>query len=181
MTTLPIRHLVLASACLLLSVCVAAQTASTDNTVRLADGAASPAARVADLAFLAGSWRGPGVDGGDSEEIWAEPAAGQMMGVFRQFRDGKPRFYEFMLMSEVGDTVELRIKHFNPDVTGWEEKDKYTTFKLVKVEGQNAWFSGLTFKRQGNSLKIYLALRRGGPGSGPGSGLMSGSEGEERP
>ena len=85
-----------------------------------------------------------------------------MMGVFRQFRDGKPRFYEFMLMSEVGDTVELRIKHFNPDVTGWEEKDKYTTFKLVKVEGQNAWFSGLTFKRQGNSLKIYLALRRGG-------------------
>jgi hypothetical protein len=135
----------------------------TENTLRLADGAGPGAARIADFTFLVGSWRGRGIEQAEAEEIWAQPAGGQMMGVFRQFKpDGTPRFYEFMLLTEVEASVELRLKHFNPDATGWEEKDKYVRFRLAKVEPAAAWFHGLTFRREDQRLRIDLAMRQAG-------------------
>lgn len=131
---------------------------STPNTVRLADGAARPSATVSSLAWLTGRWKGEGL-GGSVEEAWAEPAGGAMVGYFRLVRDGKPVFYEIMTLLEVEGSVELRLKHVNPDMTGWEEKADFVTFRLVKLDGGAAYFSGLTFRRSGDRLEIYLALR----------------------
>ena len=47
-------------------------------------------------------------------------------------------------------------------MTGWEEKNDFVTFKLVKLEGTAAHFSGLTMRRSGDSLEVFLALRSGG-------------------
>ncbi|MBA3887743.1 MAG: hypothetical protein H0X67_18745 [Acidobacteria bacterium] len=85
-----------------------------------------------------------------------------MVAYFRLVKDGKPVFYEIMTLLEHEGSLELRLKHVNPDMTGWEEKNDFVTFRLVKQEGTSAFFSGLTFRRQGDSLEIFLALRSDG-------------------
>lgn len=137
-----------------------AQQPHTANTFRNEPDAAPAKGRVADMAWLAGDWVGRGFND-VAEETWAPPQAGSMVGVFRQHKAGKPWFYEFMLMRDEGESVELRLKHFNPDGTSWEEKDKYVTFKLVGIKPNEALFSGLTFRREGDTLRIWLAMKRG--------------------
>jgi hypothetical protein len=44
------------------------------------------------------------------------------------------------------------------DFSGWEEKERYINFPLVKVEKQAVHFDGLSFFRSGDELKIYLLL-----------------------
>ena len=137
---------------------------NTPNTVRLADGAARPAATVADLAWLTGAWPGEGL-GGAVDEAWSAPAGGAMVGHFRLVKDGKPVFYEILTILEREGSVEIRLKHVNADMTGWEEKHAFTTFRLAKLEAGAAWFNGLTFKRiDGDRMEIYLALRAGATG-----------------
>src|SRR5688572_24666958 len=100
---------------------VAAQDPGAANTIRLPDGSARPTARIADWAWIAGRWQGQGL-GGSVDEVWSEPAGGSMVGHFRLVRDGKPVFYEIMTVIEVEGSLEMRLKHVNPDMTGWEEK-----------------------------------------------------------
>ena len=84
-----------------------------------------------------------------------------MVGTYRLVKDGKPVFYEMMWLLETEGTLILRLKHFNPDLTGWEEKDKTVDFKFVKKDGNRLYFSGLTFEQASkNELNIYLALRQ---------------------
>ncbi|MDX1384275.1 MAG: DUF6265 family protein, partial [Thermoanaerobaculia bacterium] len=48
-------------------------------------------------------------------------------------------------------------------LTGWEEKDDFVSFRLVKVEEGVAYFHGLTYRRVGDDqLRIFLAMRQGG-------------------
>ena len=136
--------------------------AQTPNTRQLPPQTASPPATVEQLSWLTGNWLGEGFGGELSEETWQPARAKTMLGIFRQHAEGKPMFYELMLLHETGGTVELRLKHFNPDLTGWEEKDKFLTFKLVALEPNTAYFSGLTYRREGDTLRIFLAMRREG-------------------
>jgi hypothetical protein len=140
-------------------VTVAQGPGATANTLKLQEGAPRQPARVSDLAWLAGRWVGDGL-GGRVEETWSEPDAGSMVGYFRLVKDGKPVFYEIMTLLEAEGSVEMRLKHVNPDMTGWEEKADFVTFKLVKQDQTGAYFSGLTFKRVGpDQIDGYLALR----------------------
>jgi hypothetical protein len=55
----------------------------------------------------------------------------------------------------------LRLKHFNPDFTGWEEKSDYVTFPLRSVAPNQAVFSGLSYTLvDGDKLRIELQLRQ---------------------
>lgn len=121
--------------------------------------AKSPPATLDQIAWLAGHWIGEGL-GGFSEELWSPPAGGAMMGSYRLLKDGAPVFYEFLLLVEENGTLILKLKHFNPDLTGWEEKADFVDFPLVAIEGDTAHFDGLTYERQSDgSLKVYLLLR----------------------
>lgn len=132
---------------------------STPNTLRLSEGAARPAATIADAAWLAGKWTGEGL-GGTVDEVWSEPGGGAMVGHFRLVKDGKPVFYEIMTILAHEGSLEMRLKHVNADMTGWEEKNDFVTFKLVKSEPDAIYFSGLTFRRTGDDvIEGYLALR----------------------
>lgn len=136
-----------------------AQTQNTPNTLRLEPDAKGASATLKDVAWLAGRWVGEGM-GGPVEEVWSPAVRGQMMGMFRYERDGKLVFYEFLTIAEQDGTLAMRIKHFNPDMTGWEEKDKFVTFRFIKAEGDRLYFSGFTFERAGNDgWNGYLALR----------------------
>ena len=135
------------------------QPTQTPNTVRLAAGAPRPKAQITDLAWLAGRWEGEGL-GGTMDEVWSDPAGGAMVGYFRLLRDGKPVFYEIMTLLESEGSVEMRLKHLNPDMTAWEEKNAYVTFRLVRQDETGAYFEGLTFRRVGaDRIEGYIALR----------------------
>lgn len=144
--------------CLLAAVIASAQEPMTENTVRLAEGAASPSATLGGMAWLAGSWTGEGL-GGHVEEIWSPPQAGAMMGMFRLLREGKTAFYELMTLVEENGSLVLRVKHFNPDLTGWEERDKTVDFAFAAMAGDRFFFDGLTFERQGaDALTIHVVI-----------------------
>jgi hypothetical protein len=129
------------------------------HTLRFEEGMTRPAAAIADMAWLAGTWEGEGL-GGTVDEIWTAPAGGAMAGFFRLVRDGKPVFYELLTILEHEGSLEMRLKHANPDMTGWEEKNNFVTFKLVKLDETGAYFGGFTLKRVGpDTLEGYLALR----------------------
>lgn len=139
---------------------LAALAADPEIDVRtLADGAASPPAKIEDVAWLEGRWIGEGL-GGCAEESLSPPVAREMMGKFRQLNaDGTLRFYEFYTIAERDGSLLWRIKHFSPDLEGWEEKDKSTEFRLVAIEGETAYFNGLTYARTGkNSLQAAVAI-----------------------
>ena len=119
----------------------------------------SPPATLADIAWLQGRWVGDGL-GGVSEEVWSPPDGGVMMGMYRLLKDGKPVFYEFLMLAEENGSLVMKLKHFNPDFSGWEEKAGFVTFKLAAVEPRAVHFSGLSYLREGDEeLRIYLLLK----------------------
>jgi hypothetical protein len=141
--------------------CLAQGASGLQHTMRLPAGSAGQPATVADVGWLVGHWKGTGL-GGVSEEVWAEPVGGVMMGMYRLVLKGEPSFYEFMHLSEEKGSLVLKLKHFNPDLTAWEEKDRFVSFPLVKLGTNEAYFSGLTFRLVSpERLEIYLAMRRG--------------------
>jgi hypothetical protein len=91
------------------------------------------------LRWMTGRWVG-GEGETRIEEIWSPVDAGILMGSFRWLEGGAPHVYEFMLIKPGPVGLELHIKHFAPDLVGWEEKDASTAFDLVQVNGREAVF-----------------------------------------
>ena len=108
--------------------------------------------------WLAGRWVGEGL-GGPFEETWAPAAGGQMVGHFQLVKDGKPAFYEILLLDSQPNGLRLRVKHFNPDFTAWEDKAVWHSFEPVAVAPNQLKFNGLTFVRTGDDLLITVTLR----------------------
>jgi hypothetical protein len=110
------------------------------------------------MAWLAGTWRGPGL-GGVAEEIWSEPTGGVMMGSFRMLKGDEPVFYEFITLSEEDGSLVMRVKHFSPELVAWEEKDKTVDFQFIKRDGKRYYFDGLTFEvNSADEVNVYLAI-----------------------
>lgn len=142
----------------LISSTALAQDKQTEHTLKLSAGQKSPAATLAEMDWLVGHWMGNAF-GGVSEEIWAKSAGGAMMGMFRQVNDGKTVFYELMTLVEENETILIRLKHFNPNLTGWEEKDKTVSFKYVGKKDGVIHFEGMAFKPEGkDAVTIYVAI-----------------------
>jgi hypothetical protein len=138
------------------------QEKMTEHTLKLRPGASSPQATLNDMAWLAGRWAGPAL-GGEAEEIWGPPKAGSMIGMYRLVRDGKPVFYEFQTIAEDSGSLVLRLKHFNPDLTGWEEKERTVDFRLVGISDRIVQFEGMSFHREGDArMTVYLAIEGNG-------------------
>lgn len=132
----------------------------TPNTLKLAKDEASPQATIDEMAWYAGTWRGTGL-GGDNEEIWSAPRHGSMMGMYRLLVDDRPVFYEFLTLGEEQDSLTLRIKHFHPDLRGWEHRDESMQMRLVAKRNGRYYFEGLTFETNAarDAVTIYLAVQ----------------------
>jgi len=153
------RRLVLAVILICSAASVQGQERLTAHTLKLGADAKSPHSTISDVAWLAGHWVGPAL-GGEAEEIWSPPKAGSMMGMYRLVRGDKVIFYELLTLAQEGGSLVLRLKHFNPDLTGWEEKQKTVDFRLVGVEAGIVHFEGMSFHREGDDkLTIYLAIK----------------------
>ncbi len=128
------------------------------NTMKYNENEGSPEATIEAVSWIAGHWIGRAM-GGDIEEVWTEPTAGSMMGAFKLVLHGRVSFYELETISEENKTLILRIKHFHPDLKGWEEKDETEEFELVKITEDAVYFDELTFQKVGKDiLNIYVIV-----------------------
>ena len=75
-------------------------------------------------------------------------------------------FTEHMYLVEEEGTLVLRLKHFNEDLTGWEEKNDMLTFRLVAIKECAAYFQALTLRcadaeRPGEGLVAAVRMQSG--------------------
>jgi hypothetical protein len=137
----------------------------TDNpswpNIRRQEGEeAPPAARIGDVAWIAGHWQGEAF-GGMAEEMWSPPFGGSMMGMYKMVKDAAVVFYEFLTIVEDGDSLLLKLKHFDAALNGWEEKDVSIEFPLVACSANEVYFDGLTFRlADRDTLEAYVLLKR---------------------
>ncbi len=111
------------------------------------EGHKPPPATLEQMDWLVGQWVGTGIGGASAMESWLPPSGGTMVGSFIQEDDeGAIRFTEHLYLMEEEGTLVLRLKHFNADLTGWEEKDDMLTFRLIAVEDCAAYFHALTLR-----------------------------------
>lgn len=147
-----------------LAVMAASAAAAAQETRRLAPGQASPAADLEDLSWLAGEWLGEGITG-PAREVYSPPMGGAIAGHFVQARGEDVLFYEIMTIVQTGETLVYRLKHFNADLTGWEDRDAMQTFGFVAREGDSWFFDGLTIRRTGADTMVGAVLAVAGDGS----------------
>ncbi|MEP4535528.1 MAG: DUF6265 family protein [Cyclobacteriaceae bacterium] len=89
-------------------------------------------------------------------------SGGSMMGAFKLVVDDEVVFYELETICEQEGTLILRLKHFNSDLTGWEEKDRTVDFKLVKVTNDKVYFEGFTIERiSPDEINMYVVIDEG--------------------
>lgn len=147
---------------LLLALALPASVAAQDQplTRSLAEGQQPGDADLADLAWLAGVWTGPGIDGEPAFESYSPPAGGQIVGHFTQTGADDPQFHELITFVQQGSSIVLRLKHFNPDLEGWEAKDAASAveFPFIGREGDSWFFDGLTIVRQADD-RMTAAVR----------------------
>lgn len=86
------------------------------------------------LAWMVGRWQAEAF-GGLAEDVWAPPAAGQMVGLFRSYTAEGVKFYEIITLLPVDGRLTMRLKHFHSDLRGWEEKNQTVDFSLLDREG----------------------------------------------
>jgi hypothetical protein len=80
------------------------QTHETEHTLRFSPSDPRPKAALLDIAWLHGAWEGTAF-GGISEEIWSEPLANTMMGVYRSVEKGAVKFYEINSIVETNGSL----------------------------------------------------------------------------
>jgi hypothetical protein len=94
------------------------------------------------------------------EETWNPQMGSTMVGTFRLVTEKGPEFYELLLLSPEANSISYKVRHFNTDFTGWEEKDDFHTFLPVKITHDAIYFHGLTLQRDGDKCIHYLATRQ---------------------
>ena len=114
-----------------------------------------------DLAFLEGQWRG---EVGESvvEETWLAPIAGNLTGVFRMTGGEKVDLVEIMTLSESGEGVKYRLRHFDTELTPWASEidgPLVGTAELVDedsvrfvMDDQSTGVHAIRYDRDGDSL-----------------------------
>ncbi len=148
---------------MLLSAC--APAVAQETRIASADHV-PPEASISDMAWLAGQWRGTGIENATAYESWLPANGGTMVGTFVQENaEGGIMFTEHLYLMEEEGSLVLRLKHFTADLTGWEEKDDTTSFRLVAMEPGAAFFHGLTLRKDGEDGLVAAVRMRKKDGS----------------
>ena len=118
--------------------------------------------RLDKLSFLEGSWSAEKW-GGQVEEYWSKPAAGNIIGMFRFYVDDELKFTEHFLIVEEEEKIILKLRHFHSDFISWEEKDEYLTFELLEAKENYAQFKGLSYELiDAQTLIVKLQMNQSG-------------------
>lgn len=122
---------------------------------------------IQDLAFISGHWQG-GVTGGMFDEEWSPPSADSMMGMFRYTESGAVKFYEFMVIEATPAGPVLRLRHFDPGLIAWEEKEGALSLPVASSTEKQVVFSNadgsvrLTYRRTASDMLTVILERNAG-------------------
>lgn len=88
-----------------------------------------------DFEWMVGRWEGE-IEGSRFEDIWVEPAAGAMMGMFRLIdKQGRIILLEFEVIQETADGLEFRFRHFSKNLDAWEDAKEPLVMHVKRIEG----------------------------------------------
>jgi len=90
---------------------------------------------LAPFSIIAGCWRAELPGDQVLDECWERGAGDSIFGSFRWMKSGKVWMFEMLSLIDESDGVIMRIKHFNDDMVGWEEKNESVELKLVRDDG----------------------------------------------
>jgi hypothetical protein len=137
-----------------------AQSHQSANTLKLDRPGSGAKAKIADIAWLEGHWTGTGL-GGEVEEAWGPPLGNSMIGMFRLLKGGKTVVCELCTIQEVNGSLLLKVKHFDANLVGREEKDASMDFPLVSLSQAEANFDGLTFRKaKDGDLSVFVLFHQ---------------------
>lgn len=135
------------------ALCSCVSQALAGETRTAVSGHSRPAADIRELSWLAGAWSGPGISG-PAREVYSPPTGGVIVGHFIQQRGEDISFYELIAIRPDSDSIAYCLRHFNADLTAWEEKNEVRCFPLIDRERDAWYFDGLTVRRKGDDEMI---------------------------
>lgn len=93
---------------------------------------------IENLNWLSGQWNGEAF-GGTVEEVWSDPSANAMMGMFRLQYDNVDKLYEFLLIENSESGITMKFKHIK---SGYKEmEDEPILLKLIQLKDNFAEFA----------------------------------------
>lgn len=116
----------------------------------LAEG---PPAKVADLAWMTGYYKGAFGPGGTLEENWSQPSGSSIAALIRISDADATTMIELIVIEEEGDSLTLRLKQWEPGMK--ERGEGFEVMELVEVGDQSVLFrntGGGAIERLGYSL-----------------------------
>jgi len=117
--------------------------------------------KVEKLSWLEGYWTTEKW-GGTIDEYWSAPGGNSIIGMFRLYNDEGIQFTEHCIIPEYDGKLFLKLRHFNPDFTGWEEKDQFVEFPFVEMGEYFIQFDGLRYELSNkNEMTVTLDIKRG--------------------
>ena len=128
---------------------------------------APAAAKITDLAWMAGSWVGTVEGGGILQETWLPPAGGTMSAAVRMIQGDETEMVELIVIEEVDGSLVFRLqqwsKSFAPRMPGPQKLilaeigDNRAHF--VPANEDNAFRSLIYSRPSAEAFHIELALR----------------------
>lgn len=80
--------------------------------------------------------------------------------------EARPKTSIARTISKVDGSLEIRLKHFDARLRGWEEQeaDAAIVFPLIARRDGRIYFDAMTFEPRADALTVYLAIedRKGG-------------------
>lgn len=127
----------------------------------------TPAASVADLAWMTGTWSGPVGGGNVLEENWTMPKAGSIQSLVRMTGPNGTSMVELIVIEEEEGTLRLRLQQWDP---GMKPRTEGPSVMTLAELGENtvafqaeegAMFDKLRYTRDGDSFTISITNPNG--------------------
>ncbi|MEL7446470.1 MAG: DUF6265 family protein [Pseudomonadota bacterium] len=133
-----------------------------DKVWTLSEGREPTPSTLDDLAWMEGTWVGSRGPGHTVQHVILAEEVGHMPGFVRSWQGDTVLFYEITTFAEVGDHVAYRVKHFNYDLTGWEEREQVIHRPLLGKGKGMLRFNGITFEQTDeDSFTVYFRIPEG--------------------
>jgi hypothetical protein len=129
--------------------------------------AAGPAATVADLGWMTGTWAaalGPNT----LEENWVVPTNGSMAALVRMTGADGVGMWEMITIEEKDGSLVMNIQQWN---SGFEPRAEKQTLELAEITANSVMFNAVSegsmkslgYSREGDTFTIHLVGQNGNP------------------